>query len=466
MKTKLLVITLFLLPIYGLNAQDKTPKLSGKVNISIKDGTFECDLTLSNIPRIRDYFIRLNSGMNLLHMQSKKPNDFIIYYDKSNQDTNSTGESSAYYFPDNTGKGKFLPQSVRFRYVGKYPVATDTIENYSRQDWKGNIAFNGKTVRTDGRQAAWYPVLYDITKDKIYNLVTYDIELHCVDCDQLYVNGNVPFKGPRHNFKSEVPQELALFCGNYDVANIGNTYVLNSGMKADELKQFSTLINSYKKFYSDNLKIPFGAPVTFVQTTPTSKYNSWFFVTYPTIMSIGWNNRLERFYLPKYKNSYRPFIAHELGHYYFGTYKVFNSALGDMMSEGFAEYLSLCLTYERIGKDAYKNQIEKKIENLKDFNVKPIGKIEASSDYISRDLFVYNYAPIIFTALEKEIGKAKMWTWLNNILNTPTKYTNYDFLIATLKKTLHNDEKFSRLKNLYFENDHALKNAIGKIEEE
>ena len=44
-----------------LFSQENAPHLKGKVTISIKQGTFECDLTLSNIPRVQDYLIRLRS---------------------------------------------------------------------------------------------------------------------------------------------------------------------------------------------------------------------------------------------------------------------------------------------------------------------------------------------------------------------------------------------------------------------
>lgn len=74
----LLVLTIILSSIQ-LQAQEKAPMITGKVNISIKEGTFECDVTLSDIPHLKDYFIRLNSGMNVLHFRSKEPNDFLIY---------------------------------------------------------------------------------------------------------------------------------------------------------------------------------------------------------------------------------------------------------------------------------------------------------------------------------------------------------------------------------------------------
>ncbi len=130
MRGNLIKVFFFIfLPLTNINAQENAPFLTGKIQISIKEGTFDCDLTLSNIPKIKDYVIRLNSGMNILHMRSKKPNDFLIYFSKSVADTTSTGESTAYYFEDNKEKGKFLPESIQFKYVGKFPVVNDTIEN-------------------------------------------------------------------------------------------------------------------------------------------------------------------------------------------------------------------------------------------------------------------------------------------------------------------------------------------------
>ncbi|WP_338814937.1 hypothetical protein V9L05_07105 [Bernardetia sp. Wsw4-3y2] len=460
------VIFFVLLPLTNIIAQENTPFLTGKVEISIKEGTFDCDLTLSNIPKIKDYFIRLNSGMNILHIRSKKPNDFLIYFSKSLADTTSTGESIAYYFKDNTGKGKFLPKSIQFRYVGKFPVANDTIANYSRKDWKGNIAFNQNSVRSDGRQSSWYPILYDIRSDKIFHLVKYDIDISCKDCKTLYVNGNEPIKAETANFKSDVPRELTLFCGNYDFTDINDTYILNSDFSESEAKNFSEMINSYKKFYADKLNIPFKQSVSFVQTTPTSKKDGWMFVSYPTIMSIGWQNGLKNIINPKYQDFYRPFIAHELGHYYFGTVKDFNSELGDMLSEGFSEFMSLQLTKEIIGEEIYDKKITEKFNNLKDFKAKPFKQIKSDSEYKNRQLYVYDFAPIIFTAIEKEIGKEKMWNWLTNILNTPTKFTNYDFLASTLQNTLKDDKEFNLLKAKYFDSEKALENAINEIETE
>ena len=447
-------------------SQDNAPHLKGKVNISIKEGTFECDLTLSNIPRIKDYLIRLNSGMNLLHIRSKKPNNFVLGYDKSDKDSTSTGESSAYYFPGNAKNTKFLPEELQFRYVGKFPVANDTIDNFSKQDWKGNIAFNGMSVRSDGSQSAWYPIIYDAKKDIAYDRVVYDIEFNCTDCSTIYVNGNKPVSSNSAHLISNEPQEMALYCGNYDVVDDGNIAILNPKFPDEKIKQFSILVSSYKKYYEQKLNIKFNQTPTFINTTPTSKKNGWLFVSYPTIMGIGWGRfGLAGIFEEKSQKFYKPLIAHELGHYYFGTVKVFNSELGDMMSEGFTEYMSLKLTEDIQEVTAYNEVLEKKYKNLKDFKPNPLSMIKSITDITDRETFVYDYAPIIFIAIEKEIGKKKMWEWLKNILETKAEFTNYDFLVSTLKNTLKNDKKSELIINDYFNNVNSTQNAIKRITE-
>lgn len=465
MKKNLLTLTIILLS-FRLVAQSEEPVVTGKIIISITEGTFDCDLTLKDIPNVKDYFIRLNSGMNILHFRSKKPYDSLIAYNTSLDDTTSTGESKAYYFADNTNKIKFLPKELQVKYVGKFPVVKDTIENYSNEDWKGNIAFNHNSLRTDGTQSAWYPVIYDLEKDKAFDKVRYDIEIVCEDCSTLYINGSLPINGKSAHIKSDVPQEMALFCGNYEYSNIDGVYILNSNFEQQQMSEFGNLLNSFKKYYESKLKIPFGQATVFINTTPTSRKNAWLFVSYPSIYSIGWgDNGLKSLFNPKIQNWYQPFIAHELGHYYFGNYKVFNSELGDMMSEGFAEYLSLQLTKNIIGIDDYNNKIKRNLNDLQEFKsqIIPFKQINSKSEYFHRDLYVYYYAPIIFTAIEKEIGVEKMWQWLNTILETKTIYTNYEFLISTLQSTIHNDELLSSIKIKYFESNNSLDNAANRI---
>ena len=56
-----------------------------------------------------------------------------------------------------------------------------------------------------------------------------------------------------------------------------------------------------------------------------------------------------------------------------------------------------------------------------------------------------------------------MWKWLNKILTTQVKFTDYDFLQLTLRQSLKSDKLFEYLKAKYFESEKSLENAINTI---
>ncbi|HSB94107.1 MAG TPA: hypothetical protein VLC28_13380 [Flavitalea sp.] len=443
-------------------AQDSIPVLKGKVTISIQNGTIECDLTLSNIPPIEDYLFRLNSGMNIRNFTNVAGRNYL-YWDRATNDTLSTGESVGYYFPAGGGK-KFLPGEIQFRYVGMFPVMRDTINNYSVQDWKGNLAFNGYSLRADGRQSAWYPLLFDRKKDRGYEQVKYDLEIRCDDCNMMYLNGSKPAPGPVARFSSDIPRELTIYLGNYKVQEMNGTFFLNPDINTDQLKQFGMMINSYKNFYEEKIGIKYKDNITFIQTTPVSKDNAWLFVSYPSIVNIGYGDYgMKSFFNKKTGDWFKPYMAHELGHYYFGTYKRFNAELGDMLSEGFAEFLALKVARKLVSDSVYSGKVKNKLKNLKGFDAIPFGKVANRSDYTDRELYVYNYAPIIFTAIEKEIGEDRMWAWIKSLLTTPTAFTNYAFVKETLASVLKDQMLTERLASTYFTSNNSLANAVKAI---
>jgi len=443
--------------IFHIQAQDTIPVLKGKVNISIVKGTMECNFILSNIPRINDYYIRLNSGMNIRYI--KNPYGLNpLHFDKSLQDTLSSGEATAYYLKGYNVFGKYLPKAIQISYVGMFPVIADTV---SADDWKGNIAFNGSTIRTDGSQTAWYPILYDIKKDLKYDKVAYDIEVNCEDCKTIYLNGSVPVESKQANFKSNLPQELTIFAGNYKMVAINGSYFLNPDMDEDQIKAFETIIHSYKSYYEENLLIPYKGKAVYIQTTPVSKNSNWLYASYPSIVNIGFGDAgMKTFFDKKKGDRFKPYFAHELGHYYFGTYREFNSVLGDMISEGFAEYLSLSITKKLISDSVYKTVIESKLQSLHNFNPPPVpfSAVKSQNDYNNRELYVYYYAPLIFKAIEKEIGEEAMWKWLRSILQTPATFTNYQFLEQTLSGILNDTAKFNLIRSKYFTADSVINN--------
>lgn len=439
-------------------AAEQSPRLSGTINISINSGTIDASFQLENIPRIKDYLIFLNSGFNIEYFRNQE--DTANYAFDKTYNTNYSYESFGYYLPDNTGKGKFLPSAMQFKYTGKFPVINSMDKASYSGDWKGNIAFNGRSIRTDGFQTAWYPILYDIEKDKRYHELTYDIKVNCLDCKSIYVNGSEPIAATHGSFKREKPASLTLFAGNYDIGKQNGSYYLNSGLSKTHMSELGKITSSFQQYYQEKLSLPYGENVVYIHTTPISKKNSWLFVAYPAIVTINHDEGgLSNLFNENESNWFKPFIAHELAHYYFGTYRSFNSELGDMLSESFSEYLSLKLTKQLIDEKTYLENINKKLKKLKDKTFIVFKEIKSSSDYGDRNLYVYTYAPIIWLAIEKEIGEDKMWQWINKILTAPSEKTNYNFIIETLDDALNDSEKIEFLIDNYLSNKNAINSA-------
>lgn len=448
-----------LLASIAINAQDTIPHVKGKVNISVKKGTIECDLTLSNLPRLTDYYIRLNSGMNIRYIKNAE-GTAPLNYDKSLYDTLSSGESSAYYIPAYNSSGKYLPHAIRFNYVGMYPVITDTS---SVVDWRGNLAFNGTTLRADGIQSAWAPILYDVKTDTRFEKVTYDLDVTCSDCQVIYVNGSQPVTGTHASVKSSNSQDLTMFVGDFKSVSINGNYFLNPDADDQQLAELEKTLHSYQTYLGKKLGIPYKGKAVYIQTTPVSKNNSWLFASYPTIVKIGWDDGMKSFVSKSEGPGFRQYMAHELAHYYFGTFRTFNSELGDMVSEGFAEFLALHITRTWISDSLYLEKLESKVRSMRNFKPTPIAAVRSKDDYNNRELYVYYYAPLIFSAIEKEIGEEKMWEWIKALLQTPTVFTNYTFFEQTLGKVIKDNNKLALLREKYFSSEQAIQNAVATL---
>jgi hypothetical protein len=455
---KCLLIFLLNFPTF-ISASELIPELSGTIKISVEKGTIDADFQLTSLPKLNNYLIHLNSGFNIQYFRNEKDGSNYSY--EKIYDAKYSEESFGYFFKDKISKNKFIPDTLQFKYTGKFPVITDMSKATDEGDSKGNIAFNGKHIRTDGFQTAWYPILYDIDNDndKRYDEVIYDIEVTCLDCKSIYVNGSKPISSTRGRFKRDKPTSIMLFAGDYNIAEYNRNYYLNTGLSEQQMSELAKLTSAYINYYEDKLSIPYGESVTYIETAPISKYDSWYFVVYPSIVAMTHEEGFTSIEASWFKS----FIAHELAHYYFGTYKKFNSELGDIFTEAFAEYLSLKTTKDLLGNNAYLNRVNRKLSELENIKFNAFQDIQSELDYGDRGLYVYTYAPIIWLAIEKEIGQEKMWRWIKNILKVENTRTDYKFMLKTLGEVLKNDLKLKLLVEKYFTNSKAIDNAKALI---
>lgn len=379
----------------------QNPHLTGIVKISIQNGTIESELEYSNLPKLTKYSIWLNTGFNLRYFRDAE--DKFNYGNIKYYDEEKSYEAFQYYFPDNENKGRFLPEKFKINYVGKFPVISDTLKANNRGDWKGNIAFNGKSIRAS-EQTCWYPILYDIENDVALNKVTYDITIDCIDCESIYLNGSAPIKGKTANFKSDKPISMMLFAGLFEFTKNKNTYFINTDLNSEQEKILGNWTDKIVAFYENKLKIPYGNSVTYLYTTPISRRNAWMFVTYPTIAIIGQEKyNVKSYFTPNTNvlkdNSNIEYFAHELGHYYFGTIIVPNSELRWVFLEGLTEYLALQTVKEVLGEESYQTKIDTYLKETKDYIPKSLATIKNSE---IDETYRYYYVPLLITALEKE----------------------------------------------------------------
>lgn len=445
-----------------LSAKEHVPQIKGVINISISKGTITGDVTITNMPHVADYLILLNAGLNIQYIRNMEDSYSFAYGREHNGDVSY--ESFGYYLPDNTGKAKFLPKGgLQLSYTGKFPVVADTSKAANGGDWKGNIAFNGYSVRADGMQAAWYPVLYDVEKDKTYYQVTYDLKINCSDCNSIYLNGNKPVPGTSAQFKSEAPMEMMLYAGKYKVRNVDGTFFLNPDIDEMQMKEFGTTTNKFKQYYTQKTNIPYQYNITYINTTPVSKHNAWMFVSYPSIVTIGWGKDGLSGVVEDDTYWGWSFIAHELAHYYFGTYKDFNTPISDIISEGFAEYMSAQVMRNYFPDSVYISIVTKWQKNCQDFEPISIAQIKKEEDMKSGQIYKYNYMPLVITAIEKEIGSDKTWQWIRQLLLSTEEYTDYSYIEKALSETLHDDALLRHITSKYLDTDSSLENTRLKI---
>ncbi|WP_276484687.1 hypothetical protein [Paraflavitalea pollutisoli] len=454
--TQLKAMLLLSFPLFACS-QDSVPTLKGKVHLSIKTGTISCDFVLSNIPNIEDYVIRLNTGMNIHYIRDNS-NGQMLNYEQDHEDNRSSEESIAYYFPGKSRGSRILPKCIQFRYMGMYPV-TDSLQPMV-SDWRGNVALNGSTLRVDGRQSAWYPVLYDRKLDIVYEKVLYDVEVRCDDCSSLFVNGSAPAPGPVAQFRSDVPRQLTMFCGNYAYQQFERTYILNPDIDVRQQAVFGQKVNQYRRFYEQVLKIPYKEPLSFIRTMPVAWGYGFLFVSFPSIIMVTEPGRgLGRLFDPAQAGAFKFYLAHELAHYYFGHYRVPNSTFSGVIDESFAELLAMEATRALEPDSTYLKTVQDKRVQLRGFKATPLARLTNTQGLSQRQTYLYHYVPVLLTAIEKEIGKDKFFRWLRLLLQSQTSYTDYAFLIKTLGTAVNDEKMTNGLIQRYFESDNALTDA-------
>jgi hypothetical protein len=463
MKQNIITLTfiLFSLFIFG---QDKIPKISGTVKISVENGTLDCDITLSDYSQISNYLIRLNKGLNILNIQSLEPNKFLLDYEREISDSLQTSETISYYFPAGEKGQKFLPSKMRFRYVGKFPVIKDTIsENYQRTDWRGNIAFKNGLLRMDGLQSAWFPTIYDVQNNFQFDIVKYDLKIVCEDCEQIYFNGSVPVNGKKAHFISESPKEPYLFVGKYKIQDAKNITLLNADFTEQQVLEFNEINRKIIDFLSSYTNIPYKEKVYWIQAYNSSiEKGNFAFASNSSFTICGSNppNHDLISYVNGAKIKLQSMVPHEISHYYFGSSKICNNDLEVILNEGFAQFLAFKYLSQFEDEEYIKGEILESLDWFEEpsFKYRAMLEFNNSENTNDRQTYAYDYQTSILFSIEKEIGVEKMQNWIRLLLQGVDPISDKTFFKNTLKKAINNEKKFNEVVNKYLTGKMTLEN--------
>lgn len=451
MKNIFLFVSLLLFS-YNLFAQ--VPHLTGNVHISMNTGQISCDFVLSKIPNLgKDYQILLNKGFNIKSI--KDSTNITLEYDGF-YNGKMKGEGLV-YVPQVKDSTLVNPKKLHITYTGAFPIYKDTL-NFI--DFKGLIAFNGKTLRA-ADQSKWYPVIYDVKADKLIEQLTYNITITCDHAETIFVNGDLPKPGPKAIFKSDIPIAPLLFIGNYKTQQTKNAIFLNTNMNKKQLEIFEENIAEIKGYYQKILGIKYDKKNIFIEHQQVEKYNkgrSWGFVTFPVIAFAGLdlgslvdekNNRLK-------DTADYPFIAHEIAHYYFGNVLQPNSKLMWFFLESTAEYLSVKASEAKFGKEFSANYYAKTTKALKNYKAIPLSTIQDMSKINST--YRYNYGPLLLKGLEQVVGEQKTINFLISCLESKNELTDYDFFKRNALKSGITESEWTN-----YEKDYILSENVTSL---
>jgi hypothetical protein len=454
-------ILYLLIPTFSLFLQataQTQPHIQGTVHIKMKDGLIECKFSLSNLPPLTSYKVLLNHGMNIRYFTSDSGQvlNYNGYYNGKTK-----GEAIEYSLMKNKRDSfSFLPPAFGIQYKGAFPVYGDTLNSF---DFKGFIAFNGKTLRAT-EQSKWYPVIYDISNDRMIDSYTYDITVITEDARTIFINGCPPRREQIAHFSSQRAMPLLLFAGDYDFIQAGNDYLLNA--EADTATAHSIFKELYKlkAFYAEKLSLPYKGGIYIISHKAVEPFNpgrAWGFAVFPSFAYAGVNFKKLIDTTGKLDNKNIAFFGHELAHYYFsgksGPWQWF-------WLESTTEYLSLKVAEAFTDTGFYNQRIRDFVRNVKDKKYLPLSRI-STPDEIDNN-YRYMYGPLILLCFEKQFGQKTTYKILADIVRrSPRETITMNVFKQTALANKIKEADFSRFYADYLDADQALANTCRRAVE-
>ncbi|MBH1431253.1 hypothetical protein I5U42_08070 [Stenotrophomonas maltophilia] len=411
------VVAALLAPAAAFAAQPQppsTPLTTGSVRLDIASGRVEGDVCVSNRPAGSLNTFVLNAGLNVARV------------------TDGDGarlDFQGWYAPGVDGEARVYTvakpsATLCVQYVGAFPV-------YARHDaptdFKGLMAFNGDSTRFT-EQSAWLPQAFDPKARVRSSESRYDLQVDCNGCRFLYLNGSPAIEGAQGRFRSEKARPILLFGGSGPITRTAQVTILNETLPTAKVDALSSTVQKVADVHSRYMGVPLADRPTFLRMVTLNQIerdregSEWGFATWPTIAMSGSIGNVADSLLAGGEKADRrvQYIAHEMGHYYFGTLNRPQGPYLWVLLESSAEFLSIKALREITGDDVADRYIAR-LQSAIDKTDKPLpafDAIDGNSDL--GELYRYGYGPLLLLSLEKQVGEAKMQAFMRGLLAAPS----------------------------------------------
>lgn len=306
-------------------------------------------------------------------------------------------------------------------YVGRFPVYAVDKGERSVADWKGSIAFDGRTIRAaDQSRITPTPIVNGIEQGQL----RYDIKVECASCRAIFWNGARPAAGPVAMFRSETARPVLLFAGDFEFASLPEADFVGPAVTAPVATALSAGLRDIAKAHETYLGLSYAdqpSLMSFASTGQNRKIDapSWQFVVWPTIAIDG------RLTFDKYLRGGEPangmglsiqrFSAHEMAHYYFGTRFVATGPLKWFLTESTAEFMAMKAVRKLQGEPAYAELITGHAAAVAGGGtVTPLDRVTDPEEI--GETYRYKLGPLLLIGMEQTFGAAVVQRLLTGLV--------------------------------------------------
>lgn len=405
-----LVVTLF-----APMAEAQTPRLSGTLDLDPRAGLFAGDLCVHGATGSTTFL--LNRGLNIRAVRNAATNEMLRYRGFYNAE--NRGDATPYTIQGDVAQGFCVS------YVGAFPVYHVDEGERAATDWKGQIAFDGRTVRA-AEQARFYPAPIDAETGDELDQLAYDVEVRCRRCRAIYWNGAAPVRGTRARFQSDIPRMLLVYAGDFPFSSAEGAHFVGASVSpaaANTIQAGLAAIKAVHEAYLGVEMIDEPSMLSFaaVGADRTLGRNTWGFATWPTIASDGrmdFDALAEGGGAGRLASGREHYFAHEMGHHYFGARYTPRGPLSWFMLESTAEFLASRAVREMQGEDAYSDLLRGYARQAP-AEVVPLHEVtEAVQIGVS---YRYSLGPLLLAALANATSEEVVRQTLAGLVTTPPR---------------------------------------------